>query len=154
MSIRLFIDTGGPTRFDEKLKSCVSRNLITLSPAHPASTVCDADLDADYTEEDDELDDVDVQTGDQQQGQESSTSIITKPPKPRKASSETSSVRKSIQRKVRKRAHYLMRNFKSQRMAERHGEALGVHARGLSLVAISKSQSMHRQLHKSIRHSV
>jgi hypothetical protein len=40
--------------------------------------------------------------------------------------------------KKKKRPVYRMRNFKSARMAERHGDALGAHARGQSLAAVKK----------------
>ena len=97
-------------------------------------------------DDDDEFIDTPIQTGDQHQKQRrpqlESTTLRTKPPLRKNAPGKVSSVRKSIQRKVRKRAHYRMRNFKSQRMAERHGEALGAHARGLPLVAITKLQQV------------
>ena len=37
---------------------------------------------------------------------------------------------------------YRMRNFKSARMAERHGDALGAHARGQSLAAVKKLEQV------------
>ena len=42
----------------------------------------------------------------------------------------------------KKRLMYRMRNFKSARMAERHGDALGAHARGQSLAAVRKLEQV------------
>lgn len=44
--------------------------------------------------------------------------------------------------KGKKRLMHKMRNFKSARMAERHGDALGAHARGQSLQAIRKLEEV------------
>ena len=115
----------------------------------------DEDIEDDEEEEleiddDDEID-ADVQAyqhqkQQQQQGRLESSQLKMKKKPPinrRKPYGKVTSVRKSIQRKVRKRTgHYRMRNFKSHRMAERHGEALGAHARGLPLLAIKKLQQV------------
>ncbi|KAI2511092.1 hypothetical protein MHU86_3404 [Fragilaria crotonensis] len=108
----------------------------------------DDDEDDDIEEGDNDEIDADISAHAQQKQQRlvSSQSQVKKKPPPNRTKpfgKKVTSVRKSIQRKVRKRTgHYRMRNFKSHRMAERHGEALGAHARGLPLLAIKKLQQV------------
>lgn len=50
--------------------------------------------------------------------------------------------RNKFQRMNRKRRRYRLRNFKSFRMAQRHGEALAAHARGFPALAIQKLKAI------------
>jgi hypothetical protein len=77
----------------------------------------DGDIDDDNDEEDTELQD--ETTENQEQPSKKAAGKQTRPEK-------------------KKRPMYRMRNFKSARMAERHGDALGAHARGQSLAAVKK----------------
>ncbi len=47
----------------------------------------------------------------------------------------------------KKRRMYRLKNFQSQRLAQRHGEALGAHARGQPKVAIEMLKQLAKACH-------
>lgn len=83
-------------------------------------------------EEDDEVGDEGEEATDKE------SSAAAKQPGATAASTKPSTTKT----KGRKRLMYRMRNFKSARMAERHGDALGAHARGQSLQAVRKLEQV------------
>ena len=91
--------------------------------------------------EQDELDGEEIDQVEDAPSKKKAKKTNTKP-RSKSKSKKVKTVRKSIKRKTRKRTLYRMRNFKSFRMAERHGDALGAHARGLPLLAIQKLQQV------------
>jgi hypothetical protein len=112
-----------------------------------AGNETDEDVDENFEEIDD--DDADVIATDQNEqidgdfsNQYQSPHDNTSPKKGTEAKTSTPFKSKSIKRKSRRRTLYRMKNFKSVRMAERHGEALGAHARGQPLLAIEKLQQV------------
>jgi hypothetical protein len=94
--------------------------------------VIDEDEDEIYDEEGEEGDEI----GEDATAQRSRATAASS-----SAKALSSSAKKGpVQRK--RKTVYRMRNFKSARMAERHGDALGAHARGHSLAAVRKLEQV------------
>ena len=90
-------------------------------------------------EDEDEMDDEEGEEGDEIA--EDATAKESRAAAASTAKASSSSAKKPPVQRT-KRMVYRMRNFKSARMAERHGDALGAHARGHSLAAVRKLEQV------------
>jgi len=84
-------------------------------------------------------DDLDIDIGDDLEEEKEKVSKISNSSP--KSSSAKSKARKYSGRNIAK-TMYKLRNFSSQRMAEKHGDALGAHARGFNKTAVGKLQQV------------
>ena len=106
--------------------------IIQGSAIHPGN-IADRDITDIAQVEEEDLIDSDEETDDNESDDDESDDGI-----PTKASASQVKVNTNNTAAPKRRLLYRMRNFKSHRMAQRHGDALGAHARGLPREAIRK----------------
>jgi hypothetical protein len=99
-------------------------------------------------EEDDDDDDVDDDDNDDDDEEEVADEESARKSAPVVDKAKDEATTSTVTRKPRKKKHKLhrMKNFTSQKMARRHGDALGAHARGMPKVAIQKLKEIAKQV--------
>jgi Nucleosome binding factor SPN, SPT16 subunit len=94
------------------------------------------DIDDD-DEDNDNGDDEDNDNDDESVGEQKQDNLTTDSSQPPKSTRQKSIADKFSGNKIAK-TMYKLKNFKSYKLAQRHGEALGAHARGLNVAAVDK----------------
>jgi hypothetical protein len=99
---------------------------------------------AEAYEEDDDQEEVIEEDDDQEEDDEEEE--IAAPKKAIPTSASKKAKKTPAKKSGKKRRLFRLKNFTSQRMAQRHGDALGAHARGMPKVAIQKLKQIAREV--------